>query len=342
MQNVAIKDCPLSIDDKVKLIEQTIVQSPRFKDIIEKIEECHCRSKLTVEPRCMLIIGDTGLGKTTIGEFYAERHPRIIDKDGTTIPVLYSIIPSGATVKSLAERLLEDIGDPLYYKGTKASMTSRFCRLVVACGVQLIILDEFQHIIDRDSLKVLHSTADWLKEILNRTKVPVILIGMPSSVSILTENAQLMRRFAAQVELKTFEWQPQEERNDFLRFLKVLEQAMPMSKPSKLYAEDMALRVFCATKGITSRIKNLISKAAQITYEKGLECITMGVLALAYDKELAVYDLSEPNPFQVECGDLKLPERTQNSQISDEAGGRRGGNNKKRTRAGSVANMLHK
>lgn len=342
MQNNPIKDYQMSIEDKIKLIEATVVRWPLFKQIINNIEECHNRSKITTEPRCLLITGSAGYGKTTIGTYYSEQYKREVTDSGTIVPVFYSVIPSNATVKGLASRLLEDLGDPLYDKGTTTNMTSRLCRLIKECKVELIIMDEFQHLINGDSDKVLKSTADWLKDILNRTKVPIVLMGMPSSIRILTANAQLMRRFATKFELKAFSWTPVEEREDFMRFLMMLEKAMPMPKPSMLYSESMALRVFCSTKGIISNAKKLISKAAERTYERGLANITMEVLAIAYEEELALSDPSSPNPFLVAYENLKAPELSQHFSDSVDGTSRRGRNNGRHKEKESVASILHR
>lgn len=318
-QYEAVEETGMSINKKIRHIENTIVLSPSFKQAIAMIKECHERSKLTTEPKCMLLIGYTGYGKTTIANHYVGQYARVASEDGTTVPVFYSMIPSNATIKGLACRLLEDLGDPLYDRGTTINMTSRLCRLIKECKVELIILDEFQHLIDRDSDRVLRSTADWLKDLLNRTRVPIVLMGMPSANSILTVNPQLMRRFANKYELKAFNWNPGKERDDFLRFLIMMEKAIPLPQPSMLHSNEIALRIFCATKGVVSYIKKLISKAAEIAYVKNLDRITTEALALAYDDELALSD-TMPNPFLVDHENLKFPSLEQSSHnLSDSA-----------------------
>src|ERR1700690_2376306 len=155
--------------EKVRLIENIVIQSPGFKNIITRINECHERSKYTSEPRCLFITGETGYGKTTIGKFYAKDYPRVVKADGTIVPVLRSTISSPATIKSMGTWLLRDLGDPMPDRGTTPSITMRLCKLIKECRVELLILDEFQHLIDKDTEKVLKSSADWLKNILNDT-----------------------------------------------------------------------------------------------------------------------------------------------------------------------------
>lgn len=127
-----------------------------------------------------------------------------------------------ATCKSLANALLTAIGDPAAEKGTLISQTNRLTKYFQACSVELLILDEFQHFQDRDSKKVLKTVSDWLKLLMDRTRVPIVLAGLPYSHTILDEigNEQLQRRFATRIELEPFAYETSAERQNFRRFLK--------------------------------------------------------------------------------------------------------------------------
>jgi len=311
-------------EEKVKRIEEIVIQSPLFKKIIEKITECHQMSKYTAEPICLLVTGETGHGKTTISKFYAKDFPRVVCNDGTTIPVLLSSIASPASVKSMASELLNDLGDPLPDSGTIPSLTRRLCKLIKECKVELIILDEFQHLIDRDTEKVLKSAADWLKTILNKTGVPIILLGMPWSIRILWANEQLKRRFSTRIDLKPFGWSSPEERKEFVTFLSILEKALQLPQSSNLYLGEMPFRLFCATRGIISRIMKLISKAAEKALEKGAHNINMDLLALAYEEELALDSTDNINPFLVDKENLKIPLKVAPSKPAGPEVGKRG------------------
>lgn len=292
------------IDAKIMQFEEAVVLWPLFSRILDKIRECHYRSRVSSEPRCLLITGETGYGKSTLAEYYTKQHKRLTTDNGSVITVLCTCIPSSATVKGFASRILEDLGDPFHYRGTTHALTSRLCKLLIECQVELIIMDEFQHLINSDSDIVLSNTADWLKDILNRTRIPIILFGLPVSTKILHSNSQLMRRFSTTINLQPFYWIPQEQRENFLKFLAVLEKAIPDLKPSHLYREENALPIFCATRGIPSMIKKLVSRAAQYAYENELTEITKDALAFAYDEELANNSSHASNPFSLDTSEL--------------------------------------
>lgn len=335
----------MSVEDKVRHFENTIVESPLFKKIVKKINYCRRRAKYTTEPRGLLITGDTGYGKTTIGRYYVKDFPRIVGDDGTIIPVLLSSVPSPATIKGMASSLLQDMGDPKYESGTMVSITSRLCDLIKGCKVELIILDEFQDLIDKDTNKVLNSCADWIKHILNKTGVPIVLMGMPWAADILIHNDQLKRRYSTRVALKSFGWRTKAEQTEFINFLITLEKGLLFPTSSMLYSErnQMPYRLFCATRGVMSNLKNLISRAAEMAYERGMECITMDLLALAYDEELAHETIGNMNYFRIDAENLKIPaDPVPEEPIRAGKGGKRGRPQGSGSPKRNISTVLHK
>ena len=47
--------------------------------------------------------------------------------------------------------------------------------------IELIIIDEFQHLVEKSSNRILSRVSDWLKMLINKTKYSIILFGMPYS-----------------------------------------------------------------------------------------------------------------------------------------------------------------
>ncbi|MDT7806723.1 MAG: hypothetical protein QOJ70_536 [Acidobacteriota bacterium] len=293
----------LTTEERLNMVERIYIAYPRSEGILAKIKHCHSYSSMSAEPECMLIIGDTGAGKTTLYRRYEQQHPRVETKERSIIPVLSSTIPVPATPKSLATKLLVKMGDPLAQSGTLLSQTLRLYVLLKRCEVRLIILDEFQHFIDRDSNKVLQTISDWLKELLNETRIPVVLIGMPKCEQILAANRQLKRRFAIHETLEPFRWKhddPQIEktlRDDFRKFLSMLDKQLPLKERSHLADIEIAYRIYCATQGRVASIVNLIRRAVLITLSDGEELISMERLSRAYKERLEYDQPSVKNPF---------------------------------------------
>lgn len=327
----------MSVEERIELVEKIFITYPELSDIMNKIEECHSRSKTSAEPKCLSITGESGCGKTTIAEVYKNEYESSRTEEGATTPVLLVPISTPATVKALATDILDSLGDPLAEKGTITVQTRRVYKLTKECGVELVIFDEFQHLIDRDSDRVLQVASDWIKNFLNKTKIPVVLMGLPYSVRILKTNPQLRRRFSVRKELKAFVWESPEGQKGFLRFLKAIEMALPFKEKSHIYSLPTAFRLYCASGGLISNVMKVLRTAAIMAIERGMESLTMEILALAYDDEIASLYPGHQNPFLVEEKDLEPlpPEEEIPVQIKT-----RRSHRKRREDIGSISEVL--
>lgn len=293
--------------ERIQLVESILVSFPRHDRVCEKIAYCHDHSKVAAEPECLLVTGPTGAGKTTIREIYARRYPRRRTQEGAHIPVLSTSIPVPASPKSLVTRLLAALGDPLADRGTTVGQTLRLAHLLKACGVELIILDEFQHFIDRESNHILLTVANWLKDLLNETNVPVVLMGMPYSDVILRANAQLERRFGAVDRIEPFGWDTPGGQAEFRTFLRFVDGALPLEAISGLCDQEMARRVHFASGGVVGSCMKLIRRAAVLAITRGLVRVDIDLLAEVFDERFAARAGKGPNPFRADLDSLSTP-----------------------------------
>jgi energy-coupling factor transporter ATP-binding protein EcfA2 len=93
--------------------ERVLVRYPLFPIAVAPIQACFDSFGTTAEPQCCPIVGESGSGKTTIISHFASLHPRVDHKCAVEIPVLLAKVPARPTVKSFAETLLYQLGDPL-------------------------------------------------------------------------------------------------------------------------------------------------------------------------------------------------------------------------------------
>jgi hypothetical protein len=66
------------------------------------------------------------------------------------------------------------------------SLTNRAARLLIHCGVELTVLDEFHHLFDGDRAKVMTKSSQWLKVLIVNTGLPVVVCGMPEAECVLS------------------------------------------------------------------------------------------------------------------------------------------------------------
>ncbi|NLW90800.1 MAG: AAA family ATPase [Syntrophomonadaceae bacterium] len=289
----------MPIAQRVAIAESIYIGYPRFEEILDKINYCHEFSNITAEPECLLITGPTGAGKSTLKKLYERDHPRQILLSTTKVPILSGIIPVPATVKSLVQHLLVQLKDPLALKGTAVAQTERLKMFLSDCQVELIVLDELQHFIDRDSKRVLKTVSDWLKALIEETRIPVVLLGLPEAEGVIDSNEQLSRRFANRYVLQPFLFDTREHIDEFRTFLHLLDTKLPLCKKSNLADFDMACRIYYATDGVVGYVMKLVRKATFYAIKSGTEKVDLPVLAHAFDRHVQSDKYQKSNPFVV-------------------------------------------
>lgn len=299
----SLQEMPL--DTKLNMVSNLYVSYPRFQEILLNIEYCHHFSYSKDEPECMFLSGQTGVGKTTIYKTYANRYPRLVNTEGVTIPILAVTIPAPATVKTVVTKMLLELGDPAFDKGSTGNQTIRLIGLLKDCKVELIFLDEFQHFIDRDSDKILRNVSDWLKTLILETNLPIILIGLPEAEQVLKLQSQLSRRLANRCYLHPFSWQ-QDDGREFRTFLHLLESKLPLSEVSNLSDEYTARRIYYASDGTVAYVMKLIRYGTYLALQHHQEKLDLKLLSVAFEKYVHADKADKANPFNIDNFDIEL------------------------------------
>jgi len=288
----------------------------------------------------MSLEGVTGAGKSTLVQDYARVFPRFLTDEGVQIPVFYMETPSPVTVKGMAAAMLEQLGDPAAHRGTQWSMNSRLIRLMIACRIEIVILDDFHHLIDCETNRVLAKVSDWLKVLIKETGLPFLVVGIEGTVErILDVNPQLSRLFAAREALEPFKWDMSDEACvcAFAKFVKYAEKAIGMALSDDLPRLELLYRLHYATGGVVGNLMNLLRYAAMSAQEKGTERVDLPTLALAFRRRLSRHLKAKVNPFEEARGEHFVAHALPSGAQTNEAGaGRRG----RRKRQPAVASVL--
>lgn len=295
--------------------ERVLVKYPLFKSALARVQACFDSYGTTAEPTCLPIVGESGGGKTTIISYFASMHPRVDRKSGVEVPVLLAKIPARPTVKSLAETLLYQLGDPLWARGNTVSKSIRLRELLKRCQVRLLALDEFQHFVDVRRANIPNDVADWLKEQVEEVKLPIVVLGLQRCLEVLKQNEQLRRRFGASLHIGAFRWNVKDDRTAYRAFLRaVQDQLLDYDMPS-LSDVETAFRMHYGSYGLVGYTMKIIRGAAQIANRHARREITLHTLSQSFAVNIWAERLDRPNPFSEnfnseKAPSLKLPSET--------------------------------
>lgn len=294
---LTVSDDPLTTP--VGRANAVMIRYPRFNQLVSHIQLCREMSKVAGEPQCLILEGQPGTGKSTLVKSYAATCARYETIHGTKMPIFYVETPSPATVKGMAARLLQALGDPAADHGTLWSMNARLVHFIHACEVQMIILDDFHHLIDTETNRVLNQVSDWLKVLIKETQIPFLVVGVEGTVSrILEANAQLSRLFAIRETLRPFQWDNQnpETIKEFTTFVAFAERLIGLPLSEELPREELLYRLYYATAGVVGNVMNLLRYAVGLAQQQGVETLSLDVLTAAFNLRLASH-LGKHNPF---------------------------------------------
>lgn len=241
-------------------LRKEIIEHSTFTYAVREIARLHNRWRVAGVAEGQLLVAQTGSGKTTVLEYYESKFERVFNNQGTQIPVLRVDTPESPTVKSLAEAILYALGDPGAASGTATVMTNRIIHFFKRCGVELLLIDEFQHFYDSHRKAESKRVTDWLKNLINKAAIPVILAGLPRSISVVNRNPQLRRRFGSPHYMEPFAFNTDAEQKEFRGILSGIQSCLPVSSVD-LSDTNLAQRFYYATHGLMDYVVKLIDDA---------------------------------------------------------------------------------
>lgn len=254
-----------------------------FVQILNKMTQTLQIYRETGIVRNLVIVGESGCGKTTLARAFRDQYPRQHLLEKTVTPVVYVEVPSIGTVGALARQILAGLGDPFPDKGRVIDQTARIELLVKNTKTEMLILDEAQHVYDRGQNKTQYATADWLKSLLNSIKIPVVLLGIPRLENLLHVNVQLRRRFSAPMVLSLGVPGGQEFFDANYEVINALVPVLPFPLScNEMSASELTRRICYATDGRVGYLKELLAQALEIAWEIGEKEITRSDLAAAF------------------------------------------------------------
>ena len=194
----------------------------------------------------------------------------------------------------MASRMLEKLGDPGFNRGSSRAdiLDSRLINLIIASKVELVILDDFHHLIDTKTHRVLEVVSDWLKVLIKEAEVPFLVVGIEGQVEkILKANTQLSRLFAIRGSLQPFQWDTQKPSTikDFAHFIDLSEKTVQMPLTTEFRRIQLLFRIYYSTRGVVGNIMNLMRTAQFHAISRKSPSIELRDLSQAFQQHLAAH-----------------------------------------------------
>jgi hypothetical protein len=207
--------------------------------------------------------------------------------------------------------MLSQLGDPaaklrLSVSGSQARLDDRLDGLICDCGVKLVIVDDFQHLLNIDTDHQRKAVSDWLKVRIKNTGVTFVIVGIPGQIErVLDFNPQLSRLFAMREKLDPFvvslnlssQWKRSDEESfgEMDYFVRCIEQLLKLDFCPSVDRVDLLQRIYKATGGVAANIVLLLQFAKGL--QPGLETADYKVLEKAFDYTLHHHIKLDKNPF---------------------------------------------
>jgi DNA transposition AAA+ family ATPase len=135
------------------------------------------------------VVGESRTGKSVACEAYRYRH-KPIQKPGEPpiVPVIYLVPPEECGPKDLFSGVLDFLRYQMS-RGTVGEMRERAHRLLIACGVEMLIIDEAQRLRPK--------TFSDVRDLCDRLEIAVVLVGTDRLDAVIRRDEQVIGRFLA-------------------------------------------------------------------------------------------------------------------------------------------------
>lgn len=307
-----------------------VAVTPTMRRASAIMRRCYDSWQETHQASCSFLVGETGVGKTTVANEFLEQvreeyRGTIMDGQNLVLPdeaeydrtmsvtferpghglerpVVKLLVGKKTTYKQLFADTLTAIGIKPTVRATLGEMKAMAKHQIKEQKIRLIIFDECQHIAESTIKQDPYEAADVFKELMKETRVQVMCMGLPHALDFLLANGQLDTVESEKWTMPPFSLDL-DKKSELRRFLKSLSDDLPFDVNPNLDDTSMALRLFLASDGYLGGITKYVIEAVKVALEAKLETVTMAALTEAYRRKHDVpngenpfFPKEDPNP----------------------------------------------
>jgi len=301
-------------------MDNIYIDHPRAREAHEKFEYLieHGRRKENKSKLCVPLIAESQTGKSTIIEsFVAKRNtPELLAQ--RRISVLHVTLEANTTRKGMAVNILEAIADLGFntgekedggYSGTESTLLRRARQLLMLSCCDLLVLDEWHHLVHTDSEKVADAVGETTKRMLIKGVCPMVLSGTEDARKVF-KNKQLQQRAIPEVTLSPLSATNPADVELFINFLTgycvEMERTGAARNATVLLDGDVPSCLLEVSQGVLGAACNLLKEAVRVMTYSGKSDLDRVHLVEATEKSFVQTKLYARNPFLHGFAPLKV------------------------------------
>ena len=225
---------------------------------------------------CMLLHGDSNIGKTMIVEKFLRDNPNVCN-DLNEVEVRRCVhlqMPAKPSDDKLYAQIIEGLGiqAPINRRGVDMELLG--LRLLHRQPPKMMIIDEVHHLL-AGTVREQRQLLNQLKFISNELRIPIVALGTNEALYAMQTDPQIASRF------EPFALPKWRESSEFRAFVVSFGRLLPLEKPSPLADKAIIQKLMSLSAGLTGKVTTLLVQAAELAIRQRTECITLDLIEQA-------------------------------------------------------------
>lgn len=225
-----------------------------FTQGLNILEMTHAMSGL--EGIGCVIEGEPGVGKSRCLDTYISNVYNLPRYQPTPelikLPILKIRVPGKPSINRVVEKLLHCARHIAPSSKSSDSALTKLYRLIEVQQVEMIIFDEFQHLLRRYAQCTTNDTVAFIKVLIDDFKLAVVFSGLPEGSEILQKFGELNQRVSfGKVTFNAFNTDTDDNYKEYIAYIKAIEGTLQEigAKVCPLSTTDMLPRLLLASQG---------------------------------------------------------------------------------------------
>jgi hypothetical protein len=248
------------------------IDYPRAARVLQLLNEMHETPQRNRMP-CLLLHGDSGMGKSMIIEKFRRAHPTVYDRK--TGVEHYSVIsmemPASPSQRRFYAQLLQTIHAPYRPSDRLEALEFTTIKLLTVIKPRILFVDEIHNLLS-GSPREQRAALNLLKFLANKLNCCIVVSGTQDALVTLQSDDQMVSRF------RPFELARWKENDEFRGFVQAFEKTLPLRQKSGLGEQPFVQALLAASHGVTGSIAEILTGAARAAIRIGTERITVDLI----------------------------------------------------------------